>query len=123
MNREKTERRLWRIWLVLVGAVVYLPVVTVVALSFNDSRYGTLPFTFTLKWYELLFSDDTLLTGALRSLGLAALVAITAGIVGTMTSLWLARVARFGAVPMTGLLTAAITIPWLILSVSILLLA
>lgn len=123
MNRDKTARRLWRGWLALVGVVVYLPVATVVALSFNDSRYGTLPFTFTLKWYELLFSDSTLLTGALRSLGLAAIVAITAGIVGTMTSLWLARVAKFGAIPMTGLLTAAVTIPWLILSVSILLLA
>lgn len=123
MNRDKTGRRLWRIWLALVGIVVYLPVATVVALSFNESRYGTLPFTFTLKWYELLFSDDTLLTGALRSLGLAAIVAITAGIIGTMTSLWLARVARFSAIPMTGLLTAAITIPWLILSVSILLVA
>ncbi len=114
---------MWRIWLALVGVVVYLPVATVVALSFNESRYGTLPFTFTLKWYELLFSDNTLLTGALRSLGLAAIVAITAGIVGTMTSLWLARVAKLSAIPMTGLLTSAITIPWLILSVSILLLA
>lgn len=114
---------MWRIWLVLVGLVVYLPVFTVIALSFNQSRYGTLPFTFTLQWYEMLMNDSTLLTGVLRSLGLAAAVAITAGIVGTMTSLWLARVAKLSAVPMTGLLTAAITIPWLILSVSILLVA
>lgn len=123
MNREKTGRRLWRLWLVVVALVVYAPVITVVALSFNQSRYGSLPFNFTLQWYEMLFKDTTLLTGVVRSLGLAAAVAITAGIVGTMTSLWLARVAKASAVPMTGLLTAAITIPWLILSVSILLVA
>lgn len=123
MNRQKTERRVWRLWLVLVGLIVYLPVITVVALSFNDSRYGTLPFKFTFKWYELLFGDNTLLVGALRSLMLALVVAAAAGIIGTLTSIWLVRFAKRAAIPMTGLLTAAITIPWLILSVSILLLA
>lgn len=121
--KTKISRRIAHLWLILVLAIVYLPVGIVILLSFNESRYGTLPFKFTLEWYEKLITDNTLLMGVVRSLGLALVVAISAGIIGTLASLWLSRHARFGSGAMMGLMTAAITVPWLILSVAILLLA
>ena len=126
VNRSKSNDRsgrFWRLGLLLVAIAIYAPVLVVILLSFNVSRYGTLPFKFTFQWYEQLAQDDGLITSVFRSFGLAAAVAVVACVLGTSVALWIVRYARKSLWPITGLLTAAITIPWLILAVATLLLA
>ena len=42
----------------LVYAFLYLPLVIVVAYSFNDSRLNAEWVGFTLHWYQVLFTDE-----------------------------------------------------------------
>ncbi len=114
---------LWRGWVWLVLALVYLPILALIAMSFNASRYGTFPFEFTLRWYEALAENRRLWEATLRSLWLSLAVAAAAGAIGTMAAVWMSRFGRGGARAMQGLLVTAITVPWLILAIAILLAA
>ncbi|GAA4157980.1 hypothetical protein [Leifsonia shinshuensis] len=58
--------RLMKIWLYVVLVVLALPLVSMLVLSLNQSRYGTFPFHFTLDWYATL-GNDTALIGALET--------------------------------------------------------
>lgn len=115
--------RLWRAWVWVVLAMVYLPILVLIALSFNASRYGTFPFEFTTRWYEALAGNRRLWEATLRSLWLSLAVAAAAGLIGTMAALWMTRFGRTGARVMHVLLATSITVPWLILAIAILLVA
>lgn len=112
---------LLKTWMWIVIAILYVPIIAMAAMSFNRSRFGTLPFEFSLQWYAKLTPDNPLILATYTSLQLAALVAGTCIVVGTLLSLWLARPGmawlRSGV---NGSLLATITIPILILSVAIL---
>ncbi len=113
----------WLAWLWLVLGIVYTPVAVVIVLSFNASRYGTLPFQPTTQWYAALASNDALIAATGRSIVLSTTVALAAALLGTALALWIVRVAQRGATVFTVLLTTAITVPWLILAVAMLLVA
>jgi putrescine transport system permease protein len=53
-------------------ALLYVPIVSVVIYSFNDSRLVTLWGGFSLRWYAALLDDDKLLSAALLSLRIAS---------------------------------------------------
>lgn len=110
-----------RLWLAAVLLFIFSPLIVVVALSFNESPYGTLPFAFTLEWYRKLFDQRELLVSTLWDLELSAAVAVTAAIIGTMLALWMKRVSKGAALPLHAGLISAITIPWLLLGVGMLL--
>jgi spermidine/putrescine transport system permease protein len=122
MTKNRTDRGwAWRLWMILISVFLYGPVVLVVALSFNVSKFGSLPFQFTLHWYQALVHNTDIIGGAVRSFLLSLAVATIACLIGVPAAMWLARFARRAGVLMMGLLASAVTIPWLILSVSILL--
>ncbi len=103
-------------------AVLFIPLVIIILLSFNASPYGTFPFEGTLKWYVALFTTSNLLGPTMLSLEISALVALNAAVFGTMAAVWLDRRASRlgGGVFRIGLL-CAITVPWLILGLAMLL--
>ncbi|MGH3169060.1 MAG: ABC transporter permease [Trebonia sp.] len=103
-------------------AVLFIPLFVIVLLSFNTSPYGTLPFKFTTRWYTTLFSSSELLGPTWLSLELSAVVAASASAFGTMAALWLVRHAGRGAARLfRAVLVSAITVPWLILGLAMLL--
>lgn len=119
--REAGTATPWqRLVLVVTFVLLYIPLGTVIVLSFNESRYGTLPFRFSTRWYGELMNNDALMTSTLLSFQLGAAVAATCAIIGTTLAVWLVRNARLSLAPVTGLLVSAITIPWLILGVAML---
>lgn len=117
-----TRTAIWtrRLILVVTYTLLFTPLAVVVLLSFNASRYGTLPFEFSLEWYEALFSSDTLFIATARSLRLSASVALASAIMGTMVSIWMVRYARRMVPVVNGALLSAVTIPWLILGIAML---
>ena len=102
--------------------ILFVPLVIIILLSFNTSPYGTLPFVGTLTWYEALFTSSGLLGPTWLSLELSFLVAISAAVFGTMAAIWLdRRASRLGGTIFRVALLAAITVPWLILGLAMLL--
>jgi ABC-type spermidine/putrescine transport system permease subunit II len=108
--------------LALSLAILFVPLAIIILLSFNTSPYGTFPFQFTLKWYGALFTDSGLLGPAWLSVELSFIVAISAAVLGTMAALWLdRRASRVAGTLFRVALLSAITVPWLILGLAMLL--
>jgi ABC-type spermidine/putrescine transport system permease subunit II len=122
-TRRRTRAMVWllRLWLSVVLLFIFSPLIAVAVLSFNESPYGTLPFSFTLEWYLLLFEQRELLVSTLWDLELSVAVGVTAAIMGTLLALWMKRVSKGAALPLHIGLISAMTIPWLLLGVGMLL--
>lgn len=102
-------------------AFLYLPIVSVVIYSFNDSRLVTLWGGFSLRWYRSLLESDDILAAALLSLQIAVVSATLATALGTLAGLALARLRRFrGRTLMTGMVTAPLVMPEVITGISLL---
>lgn len=61
---------------------LYLPILLVVAFSFNDSRIATVWSGFTFDWYAVVVNNSDILRATRNSL----IVAISAGVVATMVA-------------------------------------
>lgn len=105
---------------------LYVPIVSMVIYSFNDSRLVTVWNSVsspTLKWYGKLFSDDQILSAAWLSIQVASMSATGAVILGTLSGLVLARFGPFkGRALLQGLTTAPLVMPEVITGLSMLLL-
>ena len=84
-----------RLWLVAVFAFLYLPIVTLAVLSFNDSSVITRWGGWTLRWYEDLAQDVEIISGFKLSLKIAFLTACSSVVLGTLAALALTRFKRF----------------------------
>ena len=109
--------------LVLGFAFLYIPILSVVAYSFNESRLVTVWGGFSTKWYGVLFDDHQMLSGVWLSLRIATVTATGAVIMGTFAGLVLARFGRFrGRMTLAGMVTAPLVMPEVITGLSLLLL-
>ncbi|MFN7174346.1 MAG: ABC transporter permease [Thermaurantiacus tibetensis] len=101
--------RRWPLRLVLasVGLFLYLPLLVLVAMSFNDSRQTTVWRGFTLDWYARLGGNLELLAALGNSLAIAALATLLSLLLGTLAAIALWRF-RF---PGLGLVSAAFALP------------
>jgi spermidine/putrescine transport system permease protein len=70
---------------------LYLPIIVLVAYSFNRARYALNWQGFTLRWYRQLFEDATLLDAAVNSMLVAVTAATLATAVGTLAAVALYR--------------------------------
>ncbi len=104
-------------------AFLYIPLVSVVFYSFNDSKLATVWGGFSTRWYGELFRNQQILDAALLSLQVAATSATLATILGTMAGLILVRFSRFrGRTLFSGMITSPLVMPEVITGLSLLLL-
>ena len=72
-----------RIYLTLIFAILYIPILTLIFFSFNASN-STAVFTgFSFKWYKELFSSADTFTALRNTLILAVLSSLIATVIGT----------------------------------------
>lgn len=103
-------------------AFLYIPIISLVVFSFNDSALASSWSGFSFRWYVSLFQDAALLSAAWLSFKIAILSAIAAVIVGTWAGYVLARKGPFkGFALYIGMLNAPLVIPDVILGISLLL--
>lgn len=80
----KNRTKLPNLYLGLVTAVLYLPIVLVVIYSFNESKLTAMWTGFSLKWYMELFRDDAIFEALRNSLVLATSSSLGAAVIGTL---------------------------------------
>lgn len=109
-----------RLWVaaILVYAFLYIPLVIVVAYSFNDSKLNAEWVGFTLFWYEALFNNLEMLTAARNSLIIAVSASIFATILGTMAGL---AIHRYKLKVLPVIVFTPVAMPEILLGVSLLL--
>ena len=107
-------------------AFLYIPILSMVFFSFNNSRLVTVwdaAHSPTVKWYVQLFKDHQILSAAWLSIQVAACTATGAVILGTLAGLVLSRFGPFrGRAFLQGLTTAPLVMPEVITGLSMLLL-
>ena len=102
---------------------LYIPILSLIIFSFNESRLVTVWAGFSTKWYGELFRNEQVLGAAWLSFKIAAMNATGATILGTLAGLALARFGRFRGRPLlTGMATAPLVMPEVITGLSLLLL-
>ena len=60
-NRKTWGQRLSSLYLWLILLFVYLPIIYVVVFSFNESKSQTNFTGFSLRWYQSMLEDSTML--------------------------------------------------------------
>jgi putrescine transport system permease protein len=107
-------------------AFLYLPILSMMVFSFNNSRLVTVwdgPNSPTLKWYAKLFENSQILDAAMLSVKIAAMTATGAVVLGTLAGLVLVRFGPFrGRAMLSAMTTAPLVMPEVITGLSLLLL-
>ena len=104
-------------------AFLYLPMVVLVAYSFNASALASVWGGFSTQWYVELVHNRQVLTAAALSLEVAALASTGALLLGTLAAIALVRFARFrGRLLLTGMVNAPLVMPEIITGITQLLL-
>lgn len=80
------------VYLVILLMIMYLPIVVVVIYSFNVSKTSTSWTGLTVNWYRMMMGNRDLLESLKNSLVLALLSSSSAGIIGTLGAVGMARV-------------------------------
>ncbi|MGH8202658.1 MAG: ABC transporter permease subunit [Steroidobacteraceae bacterium] len=93
-------------------AVLYLPILVLIAYSFNASPLVSVWGGLSTTWYTKLLHNQELLDAALLSLEVALAASTIAVVLGTLASIALVRFARFpGRLLLTGMVTAPLVMP------------
>ena len=114
------SRLLRNIFMFVVYAYLYIPIIILVTNSFNEDRYGLSWKGFSWNWYERLFNNDTLIQAAFHSVTTAFFAATLATIVGGLTAIALYRYRFRGKQAVSGMLFIVMMSPDIVMAVSLL---
>ena len=100
-------------------AFFYVPILSMIVYSFNNSRLATVWGGFSTKWYVSLMSNGQVSAALILSVKIALISATMATILGTMSGLALARFTKFrGRILFSGMVTAPLVMPEVITGIS-----
>ena len=109
------------VYVLLLYSFIFLPVLVLVTFSFQDSKVPVPPFDGpTLKWYGEIFSDRRLMDALINSVGVALVSSAVSVILGFLAAFALARFVLPGSRFFQGLLTAPLTVSYLIIAMGLL---
>ena len=128
INKTAAQLRQARASIMRVAIIIcaliflYLPIVTLIIYSFNESRMVTVWTETSLKWYYALFSNSAIIHAVGISLLIAFMTACAAVVIGTLAAFVLVRVGRFkGESLFVLLITAPMVLPDVITGLALLL--
>ncbi|CAM3834814.1 ABC transporter permease subunit [Parendozoicomonas haliclonae] len=102
---------------------LYLPMLILIIYSFNSSRLVTVWAGWSTKWYLALLEDDQILGAIWMSLRIAFYSSTMAVVLGTMAAFVMTRFNKFrGRTLFSGMITAPLVMPDVIIGLSLLLL-
>ena len=81
------RKYLQKIYLALIFILLYAPIVTLVVLSFNQSKTRAKWGGFTLKWYKEMFQNEQIMSAFYTTLIIAFVSAAIATIIGTAAAI------------------------------------
>ena len=90
-----------QLWLVLVGLFLYIPLITLMIFSFNDSKRNIVWQGFTLKYYDKALHNDSLITAFGNSMTIALCSTIISVIIGAMAACSTPTASTSGGTPVT----------------------
>ena len=114
------DRKVKFSFMALVYAFLYLPIIVLIANSFNANKFGMKWGGFTTKWYDALINNDSLMQAAWHSINVAVFSATAATIVGSLTAVALFRYQFNGKGVVHGMLFIVMMSPDIVMAISLL---
>ncbi len=119
----KRMRWLSTLMLLLGFAFLYIPIISLIVYSFNESRLVTVWAGFSTKWYSELLDNSQLLGAAFLSIKIGFLTACVSVVLGTLAAIVLVRFQRSKMRKSLDVMVAApLVMPDIIIGLSMLLL-
>jgi len=116
------DSRLGKAWLIAGYAFLYLPIVTLIVFSFNDSKMVTLWGGFTFKWYGVIAHDTEIVNGFVLSMKIALMTATASVVLGMLAAFAIVRYKKFfGRTSFSAHINAPLVVPEVITGLSLLL--
>lgn len=106
----------------MIYTLLYLPIAVLILYSFNNSKYATGWKGVSLKWYDKLMSNDTLIEAAVHSFNVAVFSSFFATFIGTLGALALFRYRFFGKTFLRSMIYILIVSPEIVMGISLLML-
>lgn len=116
----KALKRLSNIYILLIFAFLYIPIIVIVIYSFNASKSNAVWTGFTFDWYTKLINDDDVLSAIQNSLIVAFFSTALSSIIGTIGAVGLHKYKFKGKGVVNLLLYIPIVIPEIIMGISLL---
>ncbi|MGI9502478.1 MAG: ABC transporter permease [Geminicoccaceae bacterium] len=111
------------LYALLIYAFIFLPVAVLVLFSFQAGRFPVPPFTGpSLRWYEEVLNDRRLTDALINSISVAILSSAVAVLLGFLAAYALARYRVIASPLWRGLLTAPLSVSYLIIGMGLLIL-
>ncbi len=116
------DSKLGKTWLLMGYAFLYMPIVTLIVFSFNDSKMVTLWGGFTFKWYGVIAHDDEVVNGFILSMKVALMTATASVFLGMLAAFAMVRYKTFfGRTTFSAHINAPLVVPEVITGLSLLL--
>jgi spermidine/putrescine transport system permease protein len=119
-TESNIQRRALTTWAVLMYAFLYLPILTLIIFSFNNSRVGVVWKGVTFNWYRKLFQDTSIMIALENSLIIAVATTVVATVIGTMAALAMHKYHFRGKLLWNSLVYMPVIIPEIVVGVSLL---
>ena len=117
------QKNFGSLWLAAVFLFLYVPLFFLILFSFNSTRQDGVFTGFSTRWYVALLNDSRLVDGFFLSLKVAVITGTLSVILGTFAAFVLVRYLRFtGRSLFSGLVSAPMVMPEVIIGLSLLLL-
>lgn len=81
------KKAISRIYIGIVFAFLYIPIIVLIVNSFNASKSRTVWTGFTFDWYKKLFTNTTIINSLLNTLLVALIASVFATILGTAAAI------------------------------------
>lgn len=105
----------------MLFAYMYIPIIILIAFSFNENRIATIWTGFSSHWYSVVLSNDDILRAARNSLVIATSAMLIATCVATFAALGMARHRFRGQDSVNALLALPLVVPEIVTAVATLL--
>jgi len=116
------DSKLGKSWLLAGYVFLYLPIVTLIVFSFNDSKMVTLWGGFTFKWYGVIAHDTEVVDGFILSMKVALMTATASVVLGMLAAFAMVRYKSFfGHTSFAAHINAPLVVPEVITGLSLLL--
>lgn len=115
------KKKISTLHLSIVFCFLYIPILMVIALSFNNARYSLLWHGATLKWYQSLLSDNDLIKAAVHSVFLGISASTFATVLGAIAAISLFRYRFWGRKLIHKMLFVVIIVPDIVIGIAFLL--
>ncbi|WP_238882399.1 extracellular solute-binding protein [Clostridium sp. YIM B02551] len=116
-NRGRSLKILYGL---LMYSFLYIPIIVLIAFSFNESKLNVTWTGFTLKWYRSLLENQGILVATKNSFIIALVSSVFAVIIGTLAAVGMYKYKFKGRSLLEGLLYIPVIIPEIVLGISLL---